>query len=249
MAGFSVLFKKELKEQLRTYKLLIVVAVFFVFGLATPLLLKYMSALLPKEGPVIPIPQFTSVDSVREFVSTVGQVGLIAAILIAMGAVAKEREMGTAVMTLSKPVGRGAFIVAKLLALALTFGAGLAVGGLGCYLYTVILFGSVNGLDFLMASLLAGLYLLVCLTLTLMYSSLVKSQLAAGGLALVSLIGLAVTSALPVVRDYGPGALLAWAQRIAGGSGPGAWGALIASSALVAVTTLIGWQAFKRREL
>ena len=66
---------------------------------------------------------------VNEYLDTVGQIGLIAVILVAMGAVAKEREMGTAAMTLSKPVGCAAFITSKFAVLALTFGIGIAVGG------------------------------------------------------------------------------------------------------------------------
>lgn len=55
--------------------------------------------------------------------------------------------------------------------------------------------------------------------------------------------------ARPVVEDYGPGALLAWAQRIASGSGPSTWGALAVSLGLVVLTTLIGWQGFRSKEL
>ena len=248
MAGFSVLFKKEFKHQLRTYRLLIVVAIFFVFGLGTPLLLNYMPVLLPADEGIV-IPDFTTTDVVKEYMDTVGQVGLIAAILVAMGAVARERESGTAAMTLSKPVGCGAFITAKLAALALAFGIGVAVGALGCYIYTLILFGNPGALDFFLANIVAGLYLLVCLAVTLMYSSLFKRQLAAGGLALVSLIGLAAISGLPVMKDYSPGALLAWSQRIASGSGPNTWGVLITSLVLALLTILIGWQVLKRKEL
>ena len=50
MSGFSVLLKKELKEQLRTHKLLIAVVVFLLFGLGTPLLIKYTPQLIELAG-------------------------------------------------------------------------------------------------------------------------------------------------------------------------------------------------------
>ncbi|MEW6034204.1 MAG: ABC transporter permease [Chloroflexota bacterium] len=250
MSAFLVLLRKELKEHLRTHRLLIVVAVFFTFGLGTPLLLNYMRFLVPAgSGITIMLPEFTAADAVKEYVDTVGQVGLIAAILIAMGSVAREREQGTAAMTLSKPVGCGAFVGAKLAALALTFSAGTATGAIGCYTYTVILFGGISAMSFLASNLLMGLYLLVCLAVTLMYSSLFKNQLAAGGLALVSLIGLAATSVLPLLKEYSPGALPGWAQRLAGTGGENAWGALAVSTAVVIVATVVAWQALKRKEL
>lgn len=82
-----------------------------------------------------------------------------------------------------------------------------------------------------------------------MYSAFFKSQLAAGALALVTLLALAGTAALPVMRDYSPGALLAWSKDVASGSGPNIWGALIVSLVLVVLTTVIGWQVFQRKEL
>jgi len=95
---------------------------------------------------------------------------------------------------LSKPAGFGAFVTAKLAALALTFAIGLALGAAGCYLYTVVLLGAFDPGTFLTINLLAWLYLVVCLTITLMYSAFFTNQLAAGGTALSTLIVLALLS-------------------------------------------------------
>jgi ABC-2 type transport system permease protein len=249
VSSFFVLFKKEFRGQLRTYRLLIVVAVFFVFGLGTPLMLKYLHELVPAENVAISIPEFTTADVVESFISSLGQLGLIAAILVAMGSVATERESGTAAMTLSKPVGCGSFILAKLAALAVTFGIAIAVGAVGCYLYTVVLFGNPGGFDFFIANLLGALFLLFCLAVTVMYSSFVKSPIAAGGLSLVTLAAIAGTAGLPVMKDYSPGALLSWAEDVASAGGPNSWWVFIVSVVLIILTTVIGWQVFKRKEL
>jgi len=249
VSSFFVLFKKEFRGQLRTYRLLIVVAVFFVFGLGTPLMLKYLYALVPAESVAISIPEFTTADVVESYISSLGQLGLIAAILVAMGSVATERESGTAAMTLSKPVGCGSFILAKLAALAVTFGIAIAVGAVGCYLYTVVLFGNPGGFDFFIATLIGALYLLFCLAVTVMYSSFVKSPIAAGGLSLVTLAAIAGTAGLPVMKDYSPGALLNWAEDVASAGGPNSWWVFIVSAVLIILTTVIGWQVFKRKEL
>ena len=249
MAGFMVLLKKELRYQLRTHRLLVVVAVFFIFGLATPLLFYYLPELIPESEITIQLPQFTTTDVVNEYIDTVGQIGMIAAILVAMSAVARERELGTAAMTLSKPVGCGAFITAKLASLALVFVAGIVIGAMGCYLYTTVLYGGLNARDFFTANLVTGLYLMFCLAFTVMCSSFFKSQLAAGGLALVCLISLTVTSGLPVMKDYSPGVLVAWSRDIASGGSSNNWGVLIVSLVMIALTILTGWQVFKRKEL
>jgi ABC-2 type transport system permease protein len=249
MTSFIAFFNKEFKGQLRTYRLLIVVAVFFVFGLGIPLLLKYMQALLPSGEVGIVLPEYTAADVAGEFLDTLGQMGLIAAILITMGMVANERESGTAGMTLSKPVGCGTFIAAKLTALALTFGVGIVVGAIGCYIYTVVLFGSLNLFNFTAATLLAMLYLFVCIAVTLMFSSFFRSQLAAGALALVVLLAMTGTAGLPGLKYYSPGALLAWSKNVALDSNDHFWGALIIGLVVIILTTVIGWQVFKRKEL
>jgi len=50
MNGFIALFKKELKEQYRTHRFLIVGAIFTLFGIGTPLLLKFLPKLLELSG-------------------------------------------------------------------------------------------------------------------------------------------------------------------------------------------------------
>ncbi len=249
MTGLGVLFAKEWKSQLRTYRLLIVTALFLVFGLGTPVLLKYIGALVPAENLSQLLPEFTAMDSGLEWIDTIGQIGLVAAILLAMGAVAREREQGTATMTLSKPVSFAAFLVSKFAALSLVFAIGIAVGGLGCYFYTWILFGKLSGAGFLTANLVAWFYLVLCIAVTLMYSSFFKSQLAAGGLALVTLIVLTAAAGLPALKEHSPGALISWSKALVPATSGMQPVVLGSSLALVVSAMLVGWRVFKSREL
>ena len=50
MKGFAPLFKKEIREQLKLYRLVIVLGVFLLFGLTSPLTLKYLPDLLKMAG-------------------------------------------------------------------------------------------------------------------------------------------------------------------------------------------------------
>jgi ABC-2 type transport system permease protein len=249
--NFAVLFKKEITEHFKTYKLLIVVAVLLLFGLSAPLLIKFLPEILRLSGEQITIqlPEFGARDAVQSYIGNLSQIGLVVAVLIAMSSIAQERERRTAVMTLSKPVGFGAFITAKLAALALTFGTGLVLGAFGCYLYTVVFLGNFSGSDFLVINLLAAFYLLFCISLTVMYSAFFRSQLAAGGLALVSLIVLASISGVPVIGQYLPNALMGWANDLTMGNRANAWPALIVTAALIVASMLIGWQVLKRKEI
>jgi len=78
MTGLAPLLKKEIKEQFRTYRMPIVGGVFLLFGITTPLMLKYLPQLMELAGEqmVIQIPPPTAVQSLAEYAGTIGQVGL-----------------------------------------------------------------------------------------------------------------------------------------------------------------------------
>ncbi len=251
MSGFGVLLKKELKEQLRSYRLLIVCAVFMLFGLATPLLVKYLPELIKVAGEEVRIemPPPTAVQALQEYADSMIQIGVLVAVLVTMGAIAREREQGTAAMTLTKPVGRGAFVVAKLVAVSATFAIAIAAGAAACYLYTIVLFGEANAVGFLTSNLLMGLFFVVCLSITMLCSSFFKNQLAAGGAALLITIVLALISALPWIGPFMPGKLASWGAALVAGSGASAWRALAVSLALVILCIVASWRTLQRQEL
>ncbi|MDA1216450.1 MAG: ABC transporter permease [Chloroflexi bacterium] len=223
-----VLFRKEVTEHWRTYKSLSVAAVLLVFGLASPLLLAYLPELIEFSGDdqiVFEIPEFTAADAVINYVETLGQVGLITIILISMGAIAEERERGTIELLLSKPVGAGPFVIAKLMGLTTVLTAGLVAGAAGCYGYTVVLVGNPDALSFVASMLLAGPYLLVVMSVTLFFGAMVKNQIIAGVLALTLLISGAFLSSLPALGPYLPGSLMRWATDLhTGGARTASWG-------------------------
>jgi ABC-2 type transport system permease protein len=253
MSDFRVLLRKEFKEQFRTSKVVIVAAVFLFFGLGTPVLTKYTPELIKSLGTggiTIEMPPPTSSDSLVKYVSTMSEFGVLMAVLLAMGAIAREIETGTAAMVLSKPVGRLAFILAKLKAEGFTFLVSLLLGGLACWGYTLILFGNANALGFLYQNLLLGLFFALCLGITLFFSSLMKSQLAAGGLALALIIFLSAISGLPWVGRYLPGALIDWGNRLVLNTpGEAEWGAVVVVALMVGLSVYFTWLSLRKKEL
>jgi len=251
MTGLGPLLKKELKEQLRTHRLLIVGVVFLVFGLATPLLLRFMPELLQLAGEDIKIemPPPTAAAAFGEYGSTLVQVGVLVAVLIAMGAVARERERGVAAMVLSKPVSSTAYVVAKLVASSLTFIAALTIGSAACYGYTEVLIEPAEASAFVGMNLLLALFFVVCLAVTLLCSSLFRSSLAAGGVALGVLVGQALLTQIPVVGEYLPGALTGWGTGLLSGPHPAAWSAVATSAVIVAICLFLSRRALWRGEL
>ncbi len=251
MRGFWPLFKKELREQWRTYRLLIVASLFLMFGITTPLTLKYLPEILESSGGGIniEIPPPTAAQSLNEYAGTIAQVGVLIVVLVAMGCVANELRSGTAVMTLSKPVGRGAFVSAKLFALSLNLLVSMVLASVFCFGYTVWLIEGTGVMAFVGQNLLLGLFLVFCLAVTVLLSSLFKSSLAAGGVALAVLLGQALLGAVPYVGDFMPNKILGWGNSLLTGGGERYWGALAVTLVSIAVCTYAAQRSLKLRDL
>jgi ABC-2 type transport system permease protein len=249
--GLGVLIKKEIKEQLKTYRFLIVAGVFLFFGLSTPLLTKYLPELLELAGEdiIIELPPPTALQALQEYSDTILQVGILVVVLVTMGAVARERERGTAQMVLSKPVGRGAFVGAKLVGISLSFLVALGLASTASYIYTVLLLGEADVGAFLVLNLLLGLFFITAIAVTLLFSSLFKNQLAAGGVALVALVVQAVLTQVPWIGDYMPAALPGWGIGLLAGPHPAAWGAVAVSLAIVGASLYLSRLKLNRTEI
>jgi ABC-2 type transport system permease protein len=243
MKGLMPLLKKELKEQLKTYRFLVLVCVFLLFGISTPLTLKYLPELIKMagEGMEINFPPPTALEALVSYAGDISQIGVFVIVLVAMGGIANELQRGTALMVLSKPVSRTAFVTAKLLAMSFTSLSALALSSLVCFGYTVWLIGGADVSNFIGLNLLLGLFVVFSIATTLLFSSMFRSSLAAGGLALGVLIGQAILSALPYIGKYMPGQLLGWGTQILTGGDTYWWALLISIVLIVLFVYLAQW--------
>ncbi|HET7520365.1 MAG TPA: ABC transporter permease [Candidatus Limnocylindria bacterium] len=253
MTGFAALLRKELLEQWRTRRLPIVAIVFLSFGLASPVLAKYLPEIVRALGSgslTIQVPEPTARDAVDQFLKNLGQAGILTAILLTMGSVANEKERGTAAFILSKPAGRAAFLGAKLVAIGTTLLVSLGLASIGAYTYTAILFGVPHAGGWVAMTLLLLLSLLGYAALTFLGSALTRSSVAAAGIGVAGLVGLAVVAALPNVARYTPVGLGGIGLGLATGADAGELiFPVLANLALVLALVTLAWLAFRRQEL
>ena len=254
MIGLGTMLAKELREQWRTRRLLVVAVVFLAFGIASPLLARFTPELLQMigtdEGIVIEVPPPTLADAVAQFVRNVGQTGVLAAILLAMGSVAGEKERGTAAMWLTKPVSRGAFLGAKALAIGAVLAAGIALAGIGAALYTGLLF-EVPQLDgWSLACALLLLQICAYAAVTFLGSTLTGSPLAAAAVGIGALAVIAIVGALPVLGAWTPTGLADAALAIGTGATPERlWQPVVATVALIGASLFAASISFRHQEL
>ncbi len=123
--SFYASLRKEVLELVRTHRLLVMAVILIFFGLSSPLFAK----LLPEMMGLVPggedflslIPTPTISDAIAQYVKNLSLFGVLVAYLMTMGAVATEKERGTAVLMLVKPLPRAVFLLTKFVALALAF--------------------------------------------------------------------------------------------------------------------------------
>ena len=255
MDGFPIFLRKELRESLRTNRLLVAVVIFAILGIISPLSAKYTPELLNALGTngggvTIILPPPTVKDSITQFIKNVAGTGIFIAILLPMGLVAREKERGTAAFALTKPLSRLAFLTAKLASLGITLTVGVAIGALATYWYTALLFTPVAFGGFFAASLLVLLSLLVYASFTFLGSTLMSAQLPAAGIGFAGWIIVSVLGIFPGVQQYTPAGLLDPASKLALGLTPQhLWVSVFASIALIVVALLLAVLSFRRQEL
>ncbi|HET7473557.1 MAG TPA: ABC transporter permease subunit [Candidatus Limnocylindrales bacterium] len=253
MAGLRPFLRKELLEQWRTLRLPVVSVVFLLVGLSSPLLARFTPELLKAVAGdqfQIQLPTPTAADAVAQLAKNLGQFGALIAVLLAMGAVATEKERGTAAMVLSKPVGRGAFLASKLLAIGATLGVATAVAAVGSWFYTLVLFEPLPLAGTVAAAALQWLMLVAWAAITFVGSTLSRSSLAAAGLGIVAFVVVGIASAIPPLARFVPTGLGPVIHGVSlGRPVTDPWTPIVATALLIAAAGVVSWLAFRRQEL
>jgi ABC-2 type transport system permease protein len=253
MTGFYPLLVKEFKEQIRTFKLLAIFLVLLLLGVGGMVALAFLPDLLRLTGEDagIQLPQVTASGALASYDSSVVQIGLLTMVLIAMGSVARERERKTALIILSKPVSVAAYVGAKLVAYSGSVILTVVVLGLVAWAYAVAFFEGNVALGGLFAMIgTQALFLTFVVAVTIGASCLFRNMLPAAVVAFATLMGLAISSALPVIGQHLPGAVTGWGLAIMAGQDPDPrWSAVAVTILTGAASVFFGWWRLSRTEV
>jgi ABC-2 type transport system permease protein len=239
-----LLFRKEMLENVRNYKWIWIPLVFLLLGISNPITSYYMPQILEAGGvtaeaaKLIPVP--SSAEIMVKALSQYGTLGLLVLALAFMGTVSVERQSGSAIMVLVKPVSHAQYIMAKWAGMAVITLVAMGVGHLGTWYYTSLLFDDVPFYLVWASYWVYVLWLIFINTLTLLFSSLLKSQ---GGVAFISLAIAAIlalaTNILGNLMKWSPSRLTGEAGEILihGRSGGDLW--LVVGLAFVFIASLL----------
>jgi ABC-2 type transport system permease protein len=254
MRGFGAFVAKEMLETRKTWRLWVVPGVLVFLGLTTPILAAVTPALLKvtaqrQPGVVIRFPAPTAADAYLQFMGNLAQLALLVVIITGAAAIAGERRAGTAVLVLTKPLSRAAFVTAKVVANLVVLVIATALGAALCVAVTIALFDTTHIAAFV-DSVVVWLALAAMFTcLMVLLSAALDKQAAAAGAGLGVYAALFALTGLPIVRDRTPAGLLAANDALLKGRDV-ALAVPLAVTLVLAVAFLFAaaW-AFRRKEL
>lgn len=255
MTGYRELLEKEVIEAWRTHRIVLVGALYIVLGIASPVVIRYLPELQGLFGPVneeLGFGELGLPDAIDLLVRNVVQFGSIAAVLLAMGSIAGERERSTLGLVLARPVERTALLAAKFASLVMILGLATFAGVLAFYLYATLLFGATDPIAWAQSALFLLLAVLVPAAITFLGSVLAGSAMGAAAIGIAGLVLLSLGSALPTANPFFTTGLaeLARAMPIEG-IGPDLDPArtVAVSIAIVVVSLALAWWRFRRLDV
>ncbi|GGG81256.1 hypothetical protein GCM10010918_43110 [Paenibacillus radicis (ex Gao et al. 2016)] len=256
MSQWMIIWRKELLELARSYKLLWLPLVFLLLGVSQPIVTYFLPDILANagnfpQGTVIEMPKPQSGEVLAQTLQQYGMIGSLIVALGFMGAVSSERNSGAASMILVKPISRSAYLLAKWTAMLVLVWGSLTIGYLGAWYYTSLLIGEVDAIRAIQALLVFALWLSVIGTLMIAGSVWLRSGAAAAFSALGLAILLSLTASfLPSALAWSPGQLPGLASGFLLGSIPDAAGMIIIAGAVLTAAILYAavWR-MRRMEL
>ncbi|MEV8180986.1 ABC transporter permease subunit [Specibacter sp. NPDC078692] len=246
--------RKEALEILRTWRIYVLPSIMLLLAATGPVLVKYTPQLLAAVGgsqfASLQLPEPTAFDSYGQWIKNLSQIVLFALIIIYGGIISSERRSGTAVLVLTKPVSRTAFVIVKTVVHALYLAVLLVAGTLVTWGLTAVVFGEAPG-GALWSSTLVWLAMAVTyLCLMTLFSVLIPSGAGAAGAGLGVFVMFSIGAIWKPASDYSPAGLSGRAAQLASGAQANfpfwpVMSSLVVSVAAVGLAVVL----FRRKEL
>lgn len=191
MSKMMVLIRKEILEQWRTRKILILCIIFLFVAISSPVIAKLTPELLKNisvPGLTINLPEATYKDSVDQFIKNISQIVLFVLVFVIAGVVSDEKSKKTLEIILTKPLSRVKFILSKFISSLLIISIIYIISCTVFYAYTMTTFSAFNIGSFALVSGMALLYILMIVSITILASTIVKNPIVAGGIGFANYI-------------------------------------------------------------
>lgn len=207
MKSFLIFTKKELIEQVRTYKTLILLAVFFLFGLMSPVLAKLLPDLLEGmdlQGMKLVIPEPTVLDAYGQFFKNMTQMGILVMLLVFGGVLSNELTRGTLINILSKGLPRYTVLLSKFIASILLWTFAYIMAAAVNYGYTEYLFEDTAVQNLIFSFFCLWLFGCLVIALILLSSTVIAGNFGGLILSAAALATMLLLNIFPDLESYNP---------------------------------------------
>lgn len=254
MSKMAVLIRKEILEQWRTKKTLILCIIFLFVAIASPVIAKLTPELLKNisvPGLSINLPDPTYKDALDQFIKNISQIALLVLVFVIAGIVSDEKSKKTLEIILTKPISRAKFILSKFFSSFLSIAVVFMTASTIFYAYTASIFSTFNLADFYLMALIVLIYILMIVSITIFASTVVKNSILAGGIGLISLILLGTISGLfENIKKFSPDVIFSNYQSIeANGWNNDLIYPIIIALSVIAISITASVLIFKRQEI
>ena len=253
MSGFAVFLGKELLEIRRTWRIWVIPGLTLFFAITGPILALFTPELLralatTDSGVVIKLPDPTAREAFAQFLQNLGQIVMIALVISGAGSVSGERSSGTAILVLTKPLSRPAFVLAKVVSQQILVVISTILGTIVTIGVTAALFDKLPVREFVTGVAIWLAFAIFFVAVMTLCSVMIRSRGGAAGAGLFFLFSALIASAFPIVANWTFAGLPAASTRaLLGQTPPLLWPLVTAGIGMVAATALaVG--IFQRQE-
>lgn len=254
MSKMTVLIRKEILEQWRTKKILIICVIFLFVAVASPILAKILPEIMKSvsvPGLSINLPESTYKDALDQFIKNISQIALLVLVFVVAGVVSDEKSKKTLEIVMTKPISRTKFILSKYFSSFLTVSVIFMTASAIFYAYTASLFSPFNLVNYLIMTLSILLYILMIMSITIFASTIVKNSIMAGGIGFASYILFGtIFGLLEGIKNFSPNLIFSNYQTIISSG----WSndliyPIIVTVSLIIVSVIATIIVFKRQEI
>lgn len=212
MSTFKAYFEKEILEYLKQYKYVIIGAVILFFSIADPLMLKALPSIIKSQSNMDLtnlMPKSTS-QVFQNYIKDMFQIVNIIIVFTVSGTLGKERSEGKLILPYSKGCNVSGMVLAKFFHHIITTTFFTFVGFTVNYYYVNQLFKvrNVSYNNLMESASLMALYFAINISITFLFSSILKKEFATGIIVLFISYFSMIFSSIKSIYMYLPGYLV-----------------------------------------
>lgn len=246
------LWRLEVLRLGRTHRWMVIAGVYLLFGVVGPLTAAYLQDILARFGGEITIiaPDPRPADGIGQFVANASQLGLLAVLVVAAGALAFDARPEAAAFLRTRVTRARDLLVPRYVVSVAAAAGALVLGTATAWLLTAGLIGAVSTSAMLVGTLHGVLYLAFAIAVLAAAAGFTQGQASAVFAAIALLVLLPLVGLLPPVKPWLPSELLASVAALVDGRSAGDYTrSVVVTLASTAGLLALASARLERREL